>query len=86
MRPGEPEFDNLPLKGNHDNDERGVRMMRAWWPEFRWKEFPNDPFNDDMVYERIIQDISRLLYTNDGEIYVINNVLKGVNVLNLLGA
>jgi len=68
QRPGDPLFDNLPMKGNHENDDRGQRMMRAWWPEFNWREFPQDLTNTDMVYERVNQDISRLLYTDDGEI------------------
>lgn len=65
-RPGESIFDNLPMKGNHDNDDSGVRMMRGWWPEFNWFEHPND--STRKVYERVNQDISRLLYTNEGEI------------------
>ena len=38
---GTIEYDNIPLRGNHDRDNEGTRMMRGWWPEFNWLEYPN---------------------------------------------
>jgi len=62
-----PEYNSIPLRTNHDRDREGTRMMRGWWPEFNWLEYPNT--NDkSKIYMRADQDITRLLYNNRGEI------------------
>jgi hypothetical protein len=62
-----PEYNSIPLRGNHDRDREGTIMMRGWWPEFRWFEYPNTN-NNSKVYRLADQDITRLLYNNRGEI------------------
>ena len=62
-----PEYNSIPLRGNHDRDREGSRMMRGWWPEFNWFEYPGTN-NKNKVYKRADQDITRILYNNKGEI------------------
>lgn len=61
------EYNNIPLRGNHDRDNEGTRMMRGWWPEFNWFEYPGTKYKNK-VYKRADQDITRILYNNRGEI------------------
>tara|TARA_Y100000768_G_scaffold365501_1_gene326846 strand:- start:9823 stop:10974 length:1152 start_codon:yes stop_codon:yes gene_type:complete len=61
------EYKNIPLRGNHDRDKEGTRMMRGWWPEFNWLEYPGTKYKNK-VYRRADQDITRILYNNRGEI------------------
>ena len=64
---GSKEFESIPIRGNHDRDLEGTRMMRGWWPEFNWFEFPNTS-SDRKLYMKADQDITRLLYNDQGEI------------------
>ena len=41
-------------------------MMRGWWPEFNWLSNPNVSY--ERVYSKLFNDVSRVLYTDKGEI------------------
>ena len=60
---GSEEYKSIPLLGNHDRDKERTRMLRGWWPEFKWCEYPNSSY-DRKLYMRAEQDITRLLYNN----------------------
>lgn len=62
--PGSKEWDSIPMLGNHDRDTEPTRMMRAWWPEFSW----DSQTDIGMLSKMFQQDLSRIAYTNTGEI------------------
>lgn len=62
-----PEFNNIPIMDNHIRDNEGTRMIRGWWPEFNWFEYPNTKSNR-RVFTLAHQDIVRMLYNDKGEI------------------
>jgi len=67
LRPGNKIFDDIPMKNNHDNDHKITRMVRGWWPEFSWW-MDKDNKSRGKVYTRLVQDITRIGYNDNGEI------------------
>ena len=64
------EYNNIPLLTNHERDHEvhkgNKRMMRGWWPEFNWFSTPES--NKYKVYSQLYNDVSRVLYNEEGEI------------------
>jgi hypothetical protein len=61
---------DLPMQGNLDNIPKLQRQQKVVWPEFSWETEPGaaDP---KRCYQMFAPDISRLGYTNEGQIYSI---------------
>ncbi len=61
-----PDLGSLHMTGNLDNIHKLQRQQKVVWPEFSWIA-PNG----ERCYQMFAPDISRLGYTNEGQVYAI---------------
>jgi len=65
-----PDLSSLDMLDNLDNIDKLQRQQKVVWPEFSWETKPGEA--DSMrCYQMFAPDISRLGYTNEGQVFSI---------------
>jgi hypothetical protein len=65
-----PDLSSLPILDNLANIPKLQRQQKVVWPEFSWETEPHEA-DPKRCYQMFAPDISRLGYTNEGQIYAI---------------
>jgi len=66
-----PDLSSLEMTGNLDNIKKLERQWKVLWPEFSWNSEPDNDHDKMRCYQMFAPDISRLGYTNEGQVYAI---------------
>lgn len=66
-----PNLNSLEKAGNLDNIHLLKRQWKVVWPEFSWYSEPDNEGDKKRCYQMFAPDISRLGYTNEGQVYAI---------------
>lgn len=66
-----PDLSSLHITGNLDNIPKLKRQWKVLWPEFSWNSEPDNVGDKKRCYQMFAPDISRLGYTNEGQVYAI---------------
>ncbi len=66
-----PDLSSLDITGNLDNIPKLKRQWKVLWPEFSWNSEPDSAEDKKRCYQMFAPDISRLGYTNEGQVYAI---------------
>jgi len=64
-----PDMSDIKIMDNMDNIDKLTRMQKVMWPQFSWESILGDP--SSRTYQMFAPDISRLGYTDDGQIFSI---------------
>ena len=66
----EPDLSSLPINQNRKNIPKLQRQQKVLWPEFSWLTEP-EAEDTKRCYQMFAPDISRLGYTDEGEVFSI---------------
>lgn len=77
----DPDLTSLPMRDNMDNIDKLQRQQKVLWPEFSWLSELGDPTS--RCYQMFAPDISRLGYTEEGQVFSIICPQQGTAIPHL---